>query len=229
MGRTLVIGDIHGYAAALDAVLEQAAPTKEDRLIFLGDYTDRGPDSRGVIDRLLALETSNDCVFIGGNHDEMMRESIAGREDPGMWLGFGGDATLRSYAPDGRRIAMESVPAEHLGFLARLVDYHETDDTIFVHATVEPNVPMAGQGRPTLRWKKLYTADPHISGKLVVCGHTAQHSGLPLDYGHTLCIDTHVYGERGWLSCLDLDGMFVIQANAAGAVRRIGRGGFLSP
>ena len=227
MGRTLVFGDIHGCDTALDVLLERTAPTLRDRLIFLGDYVDRGPNSRGVIDRLLHLGDSLECVFLEGNHEEMMLDSIAGRSGGDMWLSFGGENTLRSYSPDVRTISMEDVPAEHIAFLEGLTEYHETAEHVFVHACVDPALPMSEQDRATLRWKKLYAADPHCSGRMVVCGHTSQASGLPLDFGHTLCIDTQVYGERGWLSCLDLDGMFVLQGNEAGTLRRLERDQFL--
>ncbi|MGL4552234.1 MAG: metallophosphoesterase, partial [Gemmataceae bacterium] len=75
--RTLAIGDIHGYSATLDALLQAVAPAADDRVVTLGDYVDRGPDSRGVIDRLIALHATGRLIPLFGNHDEMMLEGLA--------------------------------------------------------------------------------------------------------------------------------------------------------
>ena len=96
--RTLAFGDIHGATAHLDALLAAVAPTADDWLIFLGDYVDRGPDSKGVIDRLINLKAWHQCVCLRGNHELMMMQA---RTDVGMrkmWLGVGGVQCLASYA-----------------------------------------------------------------------------------------------------------------------------------
>ncbi len=217
--RTLVIGDIHGCTKAFDHILRLARVRKSDTLITLGDYVDRGPDSRGVLDRLVWLQNQCRLISLLGNHEIMMLHS---RTDPLMhkdWLGHGGRHTLRSYAPDKENPTLHDVPAEHWSFLESCVDWHETGEHIFVHAGVDPDVPMAGQKPLQLFWEFLTPqAQPHMSGKKVICGHTSQESGRPLHLGHTICIDTHAYAG-GFLSCMDVAGGTVWQASQSGMRR----------
>ena len=113
------IGDVHGCRATLDALLDALAPTPEDHLVFVGDYIDRGPDSAGVIERMIQLRrqslagTGPRCTFLRGNHDQMLLDWTEGDADAyDLWRTNGGVATLVSY-PD------HSVPEEHLAFLAK--------------------------------------------------------------------------------------------------------------
>lgn len=217
--RILAIGDIHGYPTALDAVLEAAAPTSEDWIVCVGDYVDRGPDSRGVIDRLLELQKTGRLVALRGNHEEMMMTS---REEPGllpMWLMNGGDQTLQSYAPAGRMATLDEIPRSHWNFLDHIcVDSFETEHHIFVHADAMPKVPLAAQPPQVLRWQKLQPHPAHQSGKTMICGHTVQGSGMPLDLGFAVCIDTGIYLPDGKLTCLDVESGEFWQATAEGAV-----------
>ena len=99
MPRTIAISDIHGCLAALDKLLELIDPQPQDTLVSIGDYVDRGPQSRGVLERLMALERQAQLVPLLGNHDEMMLAVCEGREDLAAdWLVFGGEATLASFA-----------------------------------------------------------------------------------------------------------------------------------
>ncbi len=218
--RTLALGDVHGCLTALDALLALVAPAPEDRLIALGDYVDRGPDSRGVLERLIALYDQGRLVPLRGNHDEMMVDALLGQER-GLWLAVGGVETLHSYgiAPyeiiDG-----EHVPARHRQFLEKdCRDWYETDTHIYVHATVLPDVPLPEQDGFVLRWQKLREPIAHCSGKTLVCGHTRQRNGVPLDMGTTICIDTSVYDSEGWLTCLHVESGNYWQANQRGQTR----------
>lgn len=221
--RILAIGDIHGHLTALDALLAAVKPTPADSLIFLGDYVDRGPDSRGVIDRVLQLEKTHRVVALRGNHEQMMMDSRGG---PGLlptWLINGGEAALASYAKPGREGELADVPPAHWNFLDHVcVDWFETDDFIFVHGGLAPHLSLPEQPIPVLRWQKLTPAvKPHFSGKTMVCGHTPQTSGLPLDVGHAICIDTGIYMPQGRLTCLDVqDGTFW-QASQEGEIREL--------
>lgn len=211
--RTLVIGDIHGCLTALDTLLARVALTSEDWLITLGDYVDRGPDSRGVLERLIQLQGTGRLIPLRGNHDEMM---VSARQDHGLhfWLVFGGIETLESYGEaDPPRGSLQTVPEKHWEFLESLRDYHETPSHIFVHATVAPDRPLHEQTGDSLRWDKLDGAISHCSGKIVVCGHTRQTSGRPWNLKSTICIDTGAYEPDGWLTCLDVDGGHYWQAN----------------
>ncbi len=217
--RTLVIGDIHGCLRALTGVIDAAGPARGDHLIFLGDYVDRGPDSRGVIDYLLALARRHTVIALAGNHEELM---LAAREGPQMlrmWTLSGGDATLASYRGGvSFSDALKAVPDEHWRFIETCGDYHETASHLFVHGYVDPQLSMAQQEPTVLRWQKFVDPKPHFSGKTVICGHTAQRDGNPVNRGHAICIDTCVYGG-GWLTCMDVDTGRLWQANQQGAMK----------
>jgi serine/threonine protein phosphatase 1 len=213
--RILAIGDIHGCLTALDTLLAVVAPQPDDLLIALGDYVDRGPDSRGVLDRLIALHATGRLIALRGNHDEMMLSARYGTEGR-MWLGVGGRATLASYGASDP----SAIPESHWHFLeTNCRDFYETETHFFVHANVYPDVPLADQPTYMLYWEKLFEPAPHMSGKIMVCGHTKQKSGAPLSFGHTICIDTGVYEPDGWLTCLDVRTEKVWQANQKGESR----------
>ncbi|MBI1900798.1 MAG: serine/threonine protein phosphatase [Planctomycetia bacterium] len=225
-GRVLAIGDIHGCLVALDALLELVRPRPDDLLVAVGDYVDRGPDSRGVIERLLVLEKTGRLVPLLGNHELMMLAARDNLDGYLTWVEVGGDQTLASYAEPGDVGRIELVPEDHWEFIERRCrPYYETDTHVFVHAALDPAIPLAEQTPYFLYWRKL---DPwtsaHSSGKRVICGHTPQPSGLPANLGHTVGIDTWVYGE-GWLTCLDVASNEVFQANQRGQARTLKLGG----
>jgi serine/threonine protein phosphatase 1 len=221
--RTLAIGDIHGCSLALRALLNAVKPKPDDLIVTLGDYVDRGPDSYHVIDQLLALHRTGRLVALRGNHEEMMLRARDARDGLTFWLECGGKETLASYSPLGDGGKFLDVPDEHWHFLEKTcVDWHEVDTHIFVHANAYPEVPMDEQPAHMLRWESIdgRGAAPHVSGKVLVCGHTQQRSGLPLNLGHLVCIDTWAYGD-GWLTCLDVGSGRVWQANQAERVRTL--------
>jgi serine/threonine protein phosphatase 1 len=215
--RTIAIGDIHGCSAALDALLKTIRPRPEDRIVTLGDYINRGPDSRGVIERLIELKDRCRLVPLLGNHDQKLLEARSGLH-PTTWLGMGGIATLDSYGP-GRDIRL--IPERHFQFLEGCLDYFETDTHIFVHANYFPDIPMDEQHVGMLRWESLrgMTPGPHDSGKMVIAGHTSQKNGEILDLGHVKIIDTYCCGG-GWLTALDVQTDQVWQADREGNMRR---------
>lgn len=220
--RTLAIGDIHGASTALDALLAAVRPTPDDRLVFLGDYVDRGPDTKGVLDRLIQLRTTHTVVCLRGNHEVMMTQARTAKAERKMWLSVGGTQALASYgkAP-GLMGKLDDVPPEHWSFLEdHLADWFETETHLFVHAGLHPELPMDEQSDLMLFWEFLNPHAPyqHVSGKTVICGHTSQRSGKVLDLGTTICIDTHAYGG-GWLTCLDVHALRYWQADVMGRVR----------
>jgi serine/threonine protein phosphatase 1 len=218
--RILAIGDIHGCSQALDALLAEVQLRPDDHLVTLGDYVDRGPDSAGVLDRLLALRNTNHLVPLRGNHDWMMVQARTRWDESSLnWLLCGGQKTLESYRERGDSGTLDDVPPEHWDFLENgLRDWYETETHIFVHGCVCPDMDMADQPAYMLHWEPLEVSSPHKSGKLMICGHSAQRSGKVLDLGHAIGIDTWVYGE-GWLTCLDVRSGKVWQANQQGLVR----------
>lgn len=216
-GRTIAIGDIHGCSVALNALLEAISPAPDDTIVTLGDYVDRGPDSKAVIDQLLALEAQCKLVALQGNHEEMMLDVVRGGEPPFRWLQYGGVDTLDSYRFAGD---MKVIPEEHLRFFSNMVDYFETDNHFFVHANYDPDLPLAEQGKHALRWLKLteVTPTPHVSGKKAVVGHTHDRGGEIFDIGHLVCIDTHCYG-KGWLTALEVNEGTLWQTDKEGNLR----------
>jgi serine/threonine protein phosphatase 1 len=217
--RTLVIGDIHGCSTALDALLEVVKPQADDRLIALGDYVDRGPDSCGVLERMILLFEAGRLIALRGNHDQMMVQARDHHERR-MWLACGGRQTLESYGHWPGDEEYDRVPDRHWQFLEKdCCDWYETDTHIFVHASVYPDLPLEEQPTYMLLWEKLDGPVLHDSGKVVVCGHTRQATGVPLDLGSTICIDTGVYDSEGWLTCLHVEKGRYWQANQRGQTR----------
>jgi serine/threonine protein phosphatase 1 len=223
--RLLAIGDIHGCLLALDTLLAQVNPRPGDQLVSLGDYTDRGPDSKGVLDRLIGLHAKGLLIPLRGNHDELMLQAREGLERR-LWLSCGGRATLKSYGvADADAEEYAEIPESHWRFLeVDCRDYHESDTHFFVHGNADPDKDLADQATDVLYWEKLFEIEcrPHRSGKIMVCGHTKQLTGKPLNLGHVVCIDTGVYESNGWLTCLDPATGEYWQANQRGQ-HRIGR------
>jgi serine/threonine protein phosphatase 1 len=224
--RLLAVGDIHGCLAAFDDLLNWVRPTPDDVIVALGDFVDRGPNTRGVLDRLIDLRNRLNLICLRGNHEQMMVEARdGGRSDLKMWLGVGGMQALQSY---GVVATLADVPRSHWDFLENdLVDYHETESFIFAHATVLCECDMAEQPDYALRWEFFPDAMRHHSGKLVVCGHSSQKSGVPKVVPGAVCIDTFAHGG-GWLTCLDVNNGRYWQTDMVGR-RREGRLDLTSP
>lgn len=219
--RVLAVGDIHGCTRALDALLRAVAPRPADVIVTLGDYVDRGPDTRGTLDRLVALHATGRHVALRGNHDQMMLDARNWPLAGPLWLACGGNSALVSYGsaePD--EADLERVPDEHWRFLEEdCVNWYETETHLFVHANLCPDLPMAEQPDYMLLWERLDGPVAHESGKTLICGHTRQRDGRPANYGTAVCIDTGVYGFGGWLTCLDVTSGRLWQANQRGKVR----------
>ena len=169
MPRTIAIGDIHGCSDALASILRAINPKPDDTIITLGDYVDRGADSKGVLDMLIRLD--GDCLLVPilGNHDEMMLKANDSKAACQEWLEFGGITTLDSYGGLGQ---INHVPANHFQFLQSCRSWFETDTHFFVHANYDPALPLDQQDTQTLRWLSLldYVPGRHLSGKVAVVG-----------------------------------------------------------
>lgn len=216
-GRLIAVGDVHGCATALESLLELVAPDAQDRLVLLGDYVDRGPESRQVIDRVLNLRERFDVVTLIGNHEEMMLSAIKGRTPIGWWWKYGGRETLESY---GVKDDLDAIPREHCEFLEGLLDYHEEPEYFFVHANYVPDEPLDHQPAEALRWLSLAdrVPPPHMSGKTAIVGHTSQKDGEILDIGHLRCLDTFCHGG-GWLTAMEVTTGDVWQVDREGRRR----------
>ncbi len=215
--RTIAIGDIHGCREPFERLLAALAPRAADTLIILGDVVDRGPDSRGVIERLLKLQEQCHLVCILGNHEEMMLDSIDNKMPLQDWLIHGGDATLDSY---GKGWAPSRLPREHVDFLRTWGDYFETPAHFYAHGNYLARKPLDQQPWQEMRWESLRNFRPgtHCSGKTAVLGHTSNKQGEILNLGHLICIDTYAHGG-GWLTALDAETGTVWQTNLRGEYR----------
>ena len=209
--RTLAIGDIHGCRRSLEAMADYAGFAGDDTIVTLGDYVDRGPDSRGVIEFLLELRKTSKLMHLRGNHEIMMTEAKAGRKALLFWVGVGGRATLNSYGGSG----LDDVPDSHWQFFDECVAFFENDTHFFVHANAVPDVPLEDQPDHVRYWEPFGSPAPHQNGKTMVCGHTSQKSGVPINVGHAICIDTWACGG-GWLTCLDTGSGVYWQTSEAG-------------
>ena len=212
--RTIAIGDIHGCLPALDALLEAIRPQPDDTIVALGDYVDRGPQTREVIDRLIQLDTRGHLIPLLGNHEEMMLRVIDGRDHRYVdWLLYGGEATLRSY----ETVRPEDVPAAHVEFIRNCRLLHETERHFFVHGSYLADRPLADQPRDVLLWDsiKRRLPGPHQSGKTAIVGHASQHDGRIRDLGYLICIDTWCYGD-GCLTAMNIEDGRLWQADKHG-------------
>ncbi len=130
MNRTLVIGDIHGGLRALKQVLERAKVTTNDNLIFLGDYVDGWSESPQVLDYLIQLNQTNSCIFLRGNHDELLLHWLQKNHDNPMWYNHGGESTVLAYTK-----VSDEIKDQHIEFLLTLENYFlDAENRLFVHA-----------------------------------------------------------------------------------------------
>jgi serine/threonine protein phosphatase 1 len=220
--RLYVIGDVHGCIKLLDDLLERIDahlgrhPAPRHLRIFLGDYVDRGPDSRAVIDRLIAHQKTHNAVYLRGNHETLMLDFL---RDPAIladWELLGGLPTLMSYGlkPPLRSDAQMRVklaadldaalPESHRRFLLGLESSFTCGDFFFAHAGVRPGIPLTQQREEDLLWIRdeflLYEKD---FGKVVVHGHTPVSA--PEVRANRIDIDTGAYAT-GNLTCLIIEG-----------------------
>jgi serine/threonine protein phosphatase 1 len=213
--RVLAIGDIHGCFKSLKALEEFVPFAPDDLLVTIGDYLDRGPDSRSVIDWLIDRKTHGNLVPLMGNHELMMLAADKSDQHFDEWISCGGDAALQSY---GRKAKLDDIPNSHWQFIRSCRSYYETDTHFFVHANAYPDIELDDQPDFMLFWEHFNDPPQHESGRVMICGHTPQKDGVPRSLGHAVCIDTWAHG-RGWLTCLDVQSGKYWQANESKQTR----------
>jgi serine/threonine protein phosphatase 1 len=183
-----------------------------DLLVFIGDYIDRGPDSKGVVDYVLQCqEKLCTTVYLMGNHEQMFLDYLAGKNIE-TFLYNGGMETLASYGLTGRRkISDDDLPPGHAAFFQELLHYYETDDFIFVHAGLRPGVSLSEQRFADFLWIRYdFIRSDYNFEKTVIFGHTPLSRTAPFYGKKKIGIDTGaVYG--GTLTCLELPEMRVYQ------------------
>jgi len=205
------IGDIHGCADKLRRLIDQLAiDPKQDQLVFVGDYIDRGPDSFEVVDYLLGLKSIfPNVVFLKGNHEQMLEDYLAG-PDKLTFLINGGQATLDSYLRHRPSPQVPVFPLRHQVFFKGLRLFYETENYLFVHAGLKPKVPLAQQHPGDLLWIRSQFIYSDVDfGKQVVFGHTPFPE--PLVQANKIGIDTGaVYGHQ--LTCVKLPDLVFFQS-----------------
>ncbi|MFQ5572149.1 MAG: metallophosphoesterase family protein [Rhodothermales bacterium] len=203
----MAIGDIHGCIDTLNALLDRLALTEEDHLVFVGDYIDRGPDSKGVIDRLMALRRSQRCTFLRGNHESFMLDYLDGG-DFHLWSMNGGVSTLRSYTDADQQVR---IPDDHIAFVRETELYYDAPDFFFVHAGLRPGLTIADNleycGEEVFLWERGHLKARDLAWeKPVICGHTPRPE--PINMEKLIDIDTgcvyHMYPQMGHLTAVRL-------------------------
>ncbi len=206
--KTFVIGDVHGCHIALEVLLKQMEIKSQDTVVMLGDLVDRGPGTKEVIDQLIRLKDFCKLIFVMGNHEELLLDSYRGGTSEELWLKHGGREALDSYGG-----SYKDIPSEHIAFLESGKEYWETEKEIFVHANLDPGVPLSKQTREWLRWTRLTgferSPDPD---KRVFCGHTPQQNGMPLINENWICLDTWAY-HGFYLTCMETTTNMIYQAH----------------
>lgn len=217
--RIYAIGDIHGCVAQLDRLLAQislhASGGPQIKLVFLGDYVDRGPDSKGVIDRLVALKAESGALCLRGNHDQAVLNFLADANFYRSWKGFGAADTLLSYGvrpplfdddealAECQRAFAEVLPESHRRFLLGLEPQIILGDYAFVHAGVRPGVALDQQSLDDLLWiRDDFLLSRQDFGKVIVHGHTPIEA--PERHANRIAVDTGAYAT-GRLSAAVLE------------------------
>jgi serine/threonine protein phosphatase 1 len=219
------VGDIHGrddllgqLHRSIEEDLATMAQGRRAQMIYLGDYIDRGSDSRAVLDRLLERPVGGaDRTFLKGNHEDALLRFLDGEDGGERWLSLGAGATARSYGVslrdgEGQRLAVDiirarmraAIPDRHLSFLRALGLFHAAGDYLFVHAGIRPGRRLEQQDPQDMLWIRgpfLRSWRPH--GRVVVHGHAAGSDIVVRR--NRICIDTMAYATDR-LSCVVLDG-----------------------
>jgi serine/threonine protein phosphatase 1 len=213
MNKIFAIADIHGCLEKLEDLIEVIAVNpKKDKLIFIGDYIDRGNFGREVVEYVISLKNKfKNVICLLGNHEQMFLNYLEGMEEE-LYLYNGGKSTLSGYgikssdSPDVRKKKMSET---HLIFYRSLLPYHQTKDYIFAHAGLIPGVPLKKQTIHDLLWVRHEFMDSDYDfGKQVVFGHTPLSN--PLIMKNKIGIDTGaVYG--GKLTCVQLPEVKIYQ------------------
>ncbi|ACK67435.1 bis(5'nucleosyl)-tetraphosphatase, ApaH [Rippkaea orientalis PCC 8801] len=213
--RRIIIGDVHGHYNTLLTLLDAIAPNSEDKIYFLGDLIDRGPESAQVVD--FVIKNGYPCLL--GNHEQMLLQSVGLGElnshQLQSWLYSGGYSTLMSYD--------HQIPTEHIQWMKTLPSYLDLGDVWLVHAGVNPNLSLAEQTPQQMCWIRdefHRTPQPYFPDKLIITGHTITFTfpgiapGKLVSGAGWIDIDTGAYHPRsGWLTALDVTHQTVYQTH----------------
>ena len=193
---TFAFGDIHGCLAPLTRLLAKCrryANGRPARFVFLGDYIDRGSDSRGVVELIMTMQDAepDSVIALAGNHEDFLQR-VDRPADVDLWLANGGDDTLASYGAT----SVADLPREHLTWLRNLPTHFDDGLRFFVHAGIRPGAPLDRQRRNDLLWiREPFLSSTADFGKLILHGHTPTNGSLPDIRPNRINIETGaVYG-----------------------------------
>jgi len=221
-GRLYAVGDLHGCAAELETLLQHLISKEKlkatDLVVFIGDYIDRGPDSKVVVDRLVSLKSDfPNTSFLKGNHEDMLASFLGfGGQMGDVYLANGGNETLQSYALPKYAPAsafLESIPENHKEFYNALERYLVVGNFVFVHAGLDPLRALQHQVDDDLFWiRDEFINNIHYFDKTVIFGHTP-YQDVVFHVPYKIGIDTGVvFGNK--LSCIELTEGRILQVNA---------------
>jgi serine/threonine protein phosphatase 1 len=198
MSNIYAIPDLHGRLDLLEAALvaiEADSKGTPYQVVTLGDYIDRGPHSKQVIDRIMDVQFHGlPLIALMGNHEHMMLASIAGREPPSLWLRNGGTKTLESYGADlsSGQFDARDIPDAHVRWLTNLPMRYVDDHRIYVHAGIIPDYSLDEQGSDIMLWMRYPEGYEYGHGdRHVVHGHTPHAE--PLRYSGRTNLDTKAW------------------------------------
>jgi calcineurin-like phosphoesterase family protein len=215
--RCYVIGDIHGCCKELACLIENLPLKNQDRLVFLGDYIDRGPDSRDVVSYLLDLQKDNsyELIFLKGNHEDMLLSFLGlGGQHGDMFFYNGGLATLVSYGLSSQNLTSENVlsaiPPAHIEFYENLQNYYVMAPYLCVHAGIHPQKSLVEQTEAELFWiRNKFIYSSHPLPYTILFGHTPQTDAF-FDLPYKIGLDTGlIYGNK--LTCLETEEKILYQ------------------
>ncbi|MFO7847788.1 MAG: metallophosphoesterase family protein [Balneolaceae bacterium] len=200
--QIVAIGDIHGCSKSLKALWEKLEPYEKYIHLFVGDYIDRGPDSREVVDFLLKVKQERKTVFLRGNHEVMLLDALE-TGNTRNWMLNGGQSTLNSY---GKGAELKDIPESHLEFFKRTRLYFETENYFFVHAGIPPTLTVEESKEDASAHDYFFWGREHLNAfappweKTVVFGHTPQP--FPIQQQKMIGIDTGCVYKRPGLGKL---------------------------
>lgn len=183
MARLIGISDIHGEYEKLSAVIDKVSPEKDDTMIFMGDYIDRGAKSREVVDKIISMQDVCNCVYLIGSHEYALLHAKSDDYYNYLFWNYGGVQTVESYG------SFENILNIHGDFFRSLKFYHMTDKYLFIHAGINPRLPLEKQNEEDMVYirKDFYTKSHDLPVKIIF-GHTEFDS--PLVQEDKICIDT---------------------------------------
>jgi serine/threonine protein phosphatase 1 len=214
--RTICVGDVHGMLDRLKTLFSKLKIKKTDTVIFLGDYIDRGSDSKGVIDFIIDLQKKCKVITLKGNHEDFALETFKFMEGRlsndsyrKSWMNNGGVECLRSYDPEaidkgyfGQ--AVDNMMQLHGDFLEKLQLTYEDENFIYVHGYLSPELDLQDQDEDMCLWGRFNDIQPHKSDKTIVCGHSIQSE--PVNMGYKICIDTGSFKPQGYITAMVIEG-----------------------